>query len=199
MSHYFVWKRRSNYIQQQTCKFQNDREIAKFQRFSLIFTRKVRCFWSVTYVSFRFFNVFHVLISFWGITYGALKFRRCFFDDFSTFVRISLILAGSDPKFNTVLMRSPNVFGIFTLQISRFFAEIYDFEQFSWAPVQDFSKSTLLLERYLCIFSIFQYFSGFDQLLEHYLWCFEISSMFFWWFFNFWTSFADLGWIWSKI
>ena len=94
------------------------------------------------------------MISFWSITYGALKFRRCFFDDFSTFVRISLILAGSDPKFNTVLMRSPNVFGIFTLQISRVFAEIYDFEQFSWAPVQDFSKSTLLLERYLCIFSL---------------------------------------------
>ena len=65
---------------------------------------------------------------------------------------------GSDPKFNTVLMRSPNVFGIFSVQISRFLAEIYDFEQFSWAPVQDFSKNTLLLERYLCIFSIFHIF-----------------------------------------
>ena len=46
----------------------------------------------------------------------------------------------SDPKSNTVLMRSPNVFGIFSVQIPRFFAEIYDFEQFSWAPVQDFSR-----------------------------------------------------------
>ena len=55
-------------------------------------------------------------------------------------------------------MRSPNVFGIFTAQISRFLAEIYDFEQFSWAPVQDFSKNTLLLERYLRIFSIFPRF-----------------------------------------
>ena len=52
-------------------------------------------------------------------------------------------------------MRSPNVFWVFSVQISRFLAEIYDFEQFSWAPVQDFSKNTLLLERYLCIFSIF--------------------------------------------
>ena len=59
------------------------------------------------------------------------------------------MLDGTDPKFNTVLMRSPNVFGFFTVQISRFLAEIYDFEQFSWAPVQDFSKNTLLLERYL--------------------------------------------------
>ena len=65
---------------------------------------------------------------------------------------------GSDPKFNNVLMRSPNVFGIFTDQISLFLAEIYDFEQFSWAPVQDFSKNTMLLERYLYIFSIFRVF-----------------------------------------
>ena len=58
---------------------------------------------------------------------------------------------GSDPEFNTVLVRSPNVFGIFRMQIPRFLTEIYDFEQFSWAPpVQDFSKNTLLLERYLC-------------------------------------------------
>ena len=139
--------------------------------------RKVHCFWSVTYISFRFFNVFQVLISFWSITYGALKFRRCFFDDFSTFERVSLILDGSEPKFDTVLMRSPNGFGIFTVQISRFLAEIYDFEQFSWAPVQDFSKNTLLLERYLCIFSIFPYFSSFDHVLGHCLWYFGISLM----------------------
>ena len=50
-----------------------------------------------------------------------------------------------------------------------------------------------------CIFSIFPCFSRFDQVLEHCLWCFGISLMFFWWFFNFWTSFADFGWIWSKI
>ena len=66
-----------------------------------------------------------------------------------------------DPKFNTVLMRSPNVFGIFSLQILRFLAEIYDFEQFSWAPVQDFSKNTSLLERYLRIFFDFSVFFTF--------------------------------------
>ena len=86
---------------------------------------------------------------------------------------------GSDSKFNTVLMRSPNVFGIFSVQISRFLAEIYDFEQFSWAPEQDFSKNTLFLERYLCIFSIFQCFSRFDQVLEHYLCIFFDFSVFF--------------------
>ena len=50
-----------------------------------------------------------------------------------------------------------------------------------------------------CIFSIFPCFSRFDQVLEHCLWCFGISLMLFWWFFNFWTSFADFGLIWSKI
>ena len=90
-----------------------------------------------------------------------------------------MILHGSDPKVNTVLMRSPNVFCIFSVQISRFLEEIYDFEQFSWAPVQDFSKNTLLLKRYLCIFSIFQCFSRFDHVLECYLWCFGISLMLF--------------------
>ena len=96
-------------------------------------------------------------------------------------------------------MRSPNVFVFFTVQIWWFLAEIYDFEQFSWAPVQDFSKNTLLLERYWCIFSIFPCFLCFNQVLAHYLWYIRISLMFFWWFFNFWTSFADFGWIWSKI
>ena len=57
------------------------------------------------------------------------------FGDFSTFGRVSLILDGSDPKFNTVLMRSPNVFCIFSVRMARFLAEIYDFEQFSWAPI----------------------------------------------------------------
>ena len=93
-------------------------------------------------------------------------------------------------------MRSLNVFGIFSMQILRFLVEIYDFEQFSWAPVQDFSKNTLLLYRYLCIFSIISCFSCFNQVLEHCLWCFGISLLFFVWFFNFWTNFADFGWIW---
>ena len=76
------------------------------------------------------------------------NFVDAFLTIFSTFGRVSLILDGSDPEFNNVLMRSPNVFGIFRVQISRLLAEIYDFEQFSWAPVQDFSKKTPLLERY---------------------------------------------------
>ena len=36
---------------------------------------------------------------------------------------------GSDPEFNTVLMRSPTVFGIFSVQIPRFLVEIYDFDR----------------------------------------------------------------------
>ena len=71
-------------------------------------------------VSFRFFLVFHVLITFWSIAYGALEFRWCFFGDFSTFGRVSLILDWSDPKCNTVLMRSPNMFGIFSMQMLDF-------------------------------------------------------------------------------
>ena len=92
--------------------------------------RKIRCFWTVTYISFRFFRVFHVLIKCWSIVYGALEFLYCFcFGVFSIFGRISLILDGSDPEFNTVLMRSPNVFGIFSVQIPRFLVEIYDFDR----------------------------------------------------------------------
>ena len=49
----------------------------------------------------------------------------------------------------------------------------------------------MLLDRYWCIFSIFSVFSRFDHVLKHSLWCFGISFLFFWWFFNFWTSFAD--------
>ena len=91
-----------------------------------------------------------------------------------------MILHGSDPKVNTVLMRSPNVFGICTMRISRFLAEIYDFEQFSWAPVQDFSKNTWFLERCFSVVAIFKCFSGFDHVLEHCLWCFGISLILFW-------------------
>ena len=64
-------------------------------------------------------------------------------------------------------------------RFSQILEEIYDFEQFSWAPLQDFSKNTLLLERYSYIFSIFPCFSCFDQVLERYLWCFGISLMLF--------------------
>ena len=78
-----------------------------------------------------------------------------------------MILDGSDPDFNTVLMRSPNVFGIFTVHFSRFSAEIHDFDRFSKATVYDFSKNTLFLERYLCIFSIFSCFARFDHVLGH--------------------------------
>ena len=77
------------------------------------------------------------------------NFVDVFLSDFSTFERVSLILDGSDPEFNTVLMRSPTVFGIFSVQIPRFLAEIYDFDEFSWAPVHDFSKNTMSLEHYL--------------------------------------------------
>ena len=51
-----------------------------------------------------------------------------------------MILKCSDPNFNTVLMRFPNVFVIFTVHSSRFLKEIQDFDQFSYAPVDDFSK-----------------------------------------------------------
>ena len=90
-----------------------------------------------------------------------------------------MLLDGSDADLKPVLKYSPMVFAIFTVQISRFLAEIHDFEHFSSAPVQDFSKNMLLLERYPCIFSIFSCFSCFDQVLEHYLGCFVISSMLF--------------------
>ena len=40
---------------------------------------------------FSIFRVFHVLITFWSIAYGALEFRLCFFGDFSTFERVLLI------------------------------------------------------------------------------------------------------------
>ena len=53
------------------------------------------------------------------------------FDDFSAFERVSVILDGSDQDFNIVLMRSLNVFSIFTEHFSRFLAEIHDFDRFS--------------------------------------------------------------------
>ena len=91
-----------------------------------------------------------------------------------------MILDGSDQDFNIVLMRSPNVFGIFTVHFSRFLAEIHYFDQSSYAPVYDFSKNTLLLERYPCIFSIRSCFARFDHVLGHCLWYFGISLMYFW-------------------
>ena len=50
------------------------------------------------------------------------------FDDFAGFERVLMILEGSDTDFNMVLMRSPSVFGICIMRISRFLAEIYDFD-----------------------------------------------------------------------
>ena len=69
-----------------------------------------------------------------------------------------MLLDGSDADLKPVLKYSPMVFAIFTVQISRFLVEIHDFEHFSSAPVQDFSKNMLLLERYPRIFSIFSCF-----------------------------------------
>ena len=79
-----------------------------------------------------------------------------------------MLLDGSDADLNPVLKYSPMVFAIFTVQISRFLAEIHDFEHFSSAPVQDFSKNMLLLNRYSITFSTFSCFSRFDHVLEHY-------------------------------
>ena len=90
-----------------------------------------------------------------------------------------MFLEGSDPDLNPVLRHSKSVFGIFTVQFSRFLAEIDDFEHFSWAPVQDFSKNAWFLERCLSVFAIFACFSGFDHVLEHCLWCFGISVIIF--------------------
>ena len=77
------------------------------------------------------FHVFHVLITFRSITYGTLEFRWCFFGDFSGFGWVSMLLDGSDADLKPVLKYSPMVFAIFTVQISRFLAEIHDFEHFS--------------------------------------------------------------------
>ena len=43
-----------------------------------------------------------------------------------------MILDRSDSDFNIVLMRSPYVFGIFTVHFSRFLAEIRDFDRFEF-------------------------------------------------------------------
>ena len=102
-----------------------------FPRLQYRIFRQIRCFWSVTCVSFRFFRVLHVLTTFWGIAYGTLEFRWCLFADFSGFERVSMPLDGSDQDFSTVLMRSRCVFGIFTVHFSRFLAEINDFDRFS--------------------------------------------------------------------
>ena len=78
-------------------------------------------------------------------------------------------------------------------QTPGFLKKIQDFERFSWAPVQDFSKNSWFLERCLSVFAIFACFSGFDHVLEHCLWCFGISPMIFKRFFKFWTIFDDFG------
>ena len=53
------------------------------------------------------------------------------FDNFSAFERVSVILDGSDVDFNIVLMRSLNVFGIFTVHFPLFLSEIHNFDKFS--------------------------------------------------------------------
>ena len=71
------------------------------------------------------------------------------------------------------------MYGIFTVHFSRFLAEIHDFDQFSYAPVHDFSKNIMPLDRYLYIFSIFSCCSRFDHVLGHCSWYVGISWMFF--------------------
>ena len=56
--------------------------------------------------------------TFWRIATGTSEIRWCFFGDFSSFVLVSVILEWSDPDFHMVLMRSPNVFGIFIVHFS---------------------------------------------------------------------------------
>ena len=65
--------------------------LSNFRGLQYMIFRKIRCFWTVIDVSFRFSVFFHVLITFWSIPYGALEFRFCFFDDFSIFERALLI------------------------------------------------------------------------------------------------------------
>ena len=109
-----------------------------------------------------------------------------FFRDFFNFCTIFDDFDGSDTDFDTVLKRSPSGFGIFTVKISLFVTKINDFEQFSWAPVQDFSQNALFLEHCLSIFAFFLCFSVLYSVLEHCLSVFRILLMIFLRFLNFW-------------
>ena len=102
-----------------------------------------------------------------------------FFVAFSTFGRLSLILDGSDLKFNTVLMRSPNVFGIFSLQILRFYWKSTILSNFRGLQYIFFEKYDAFgpLLMYLLDFPCF---SRFDHVLKHCLWCFGFSVVFLW-------------------
>ena len=51
---------------------------------------------------------------------GIIEFRLYIFADFSGFERVPVILDGSDTNFKSVLLRSPYVFGIFTVHFPRF-------------------------------------------------------------------------------
>ena len=67
--------------------------------------------------------------------------------------------------FGCVLARSRYVNGICDEQNPRFFVKIRDFEQFSWAQVQDFSKNNQFFERSRCIFAIFDGCSVIERVL----------------------------------
>ena len=71
--------------------------------------------------------------------------------------------------------------------------KIHDFEQFSWAQVQDFSKNHQLFERSRCIFAIFGGFSVFECVLARCRCIFGISWMQIRDFFNFSQIFVDLA------
>ena len=87
--------------------------------------RKIRCFWNVTYVSFRFFRVFHVLITFRSITYGTLEFRWCFFGDFFRFWM-------SFNAFGRIWRRFEASFEVFSDGVCNFYRS--NFTIFSWNP-----------------------------------------------------------------
>ena len=67
-------------------------ELSRITRFGKVFTmifdvRRFPVLCSLARDSFVY-----VLFTFWSIVYGALEFCLCFFGDFSTFGRVSLIL-----------------------------------------------------------------------------------------------------------
>ena len=69
--------------------------------------------------------------------------------------------------------------------------QIHDFDNFSWALVQDFSKINTVLERCRSVFAIFVCFLGFDSILERCRRCFGILPMLLLRFFNFSSVFIN--------
>ena len=104
----------------------------KNTRFRLLFLgsstecfRRIRCFRSVTHASFRFFQCFSQYDNVFGAVLMVLwNFIDVFSVIFSGFVRVSMILERSDSDFNTVLVRSPNVFAIFYRSFLKIFSGI---------------------------------------------------------------------------